>query len=839
MKWAQWILVLALGAVASCSTKVGAFPVVEAPDPDPEPEPPAPDPGNSRVSGLAAVNGPDGIASVTLLVHDPESDPVTVLFEYSVAGVEWFACGLVDVAATTAATPAGSTLDVQWYLDDLGFRGVGGFLRATPTDLDGVGTSQMIPITNPDRRRARAADVEFYMIHYGGFSDEQIRVAETYDLVILHPFSGNLPAAIVHDIADGIDPSDPADDVLVLGYISIGEDLRTVGITDEEMLLDPRFVGDGTGPRIDPRGPGSDGQRLTGLDPLGLPTTGPTGYASWYLDDNDTHNSPTYTGDGKPDRNVIFGGCFVNAGDPKWFDALDGMEFDGVDGMPGIKELLTGFGRGYGCDGLFLDTIDTCAPNSFTDETSPNQSEYEWTAQGFTDFMELLDARYPQHIILQNRGLFFFDPRHPHYEVSPRASIHYLKFESFRLNSNQFEDFDPFFFPDNKFNVAPKLMAEANRDDGFTVLSLGYAEGPAIDLATLNGESTAGLDTLIEDILENQDRVGFRHYITDGGVAFSNTFVRDFADMDDREPPVWTSTYNANIQPFPTPPGAPASRIGVQQAVAGTDEVTVRWDVALDLNRVNYVLYMSDIPLDFADLSSADRIELEPEIGAGYAQGVGPTTYAHQATIGPLERGSTFYFCIRAVDRLGNEDQNEVVLTARLRGLETITIDGEFDDWDDIPLAMTDPDDADSSSGPNWREIQVANDLDNVYIRFTSENAFNLDGGPGFGFSRTLILIDTDDDAATGYSFGSVGSELMVSGDTLNRQEDGSFNAGQIQVLSVNPETNVAECELAIPISRIRAESPGTNRIRILFLNDETFDTAPDAGYLEFDIVGE
>jgi len=35
-----------------------------------------------------------------------------------------------------------------------------------------------------------------------------------------------------------------------LGYISIGEDLRTLGITSEQMLKDKRFKGDGTGPRV-------------------------------------------------------------------------------------------------------------------------------------------------------------------------------------------------------------------------------------------------------------------------------------------------------------------------------------------------------------------------------------------------------------------------------------------------------------------------------------------------------------------------------------------------------------------------------------------------------------
>ncbi len=47
---------------------------------------------------------------------------------------------------------------------------------------------------------------------------------------------------------------DPADDPIVLCYISVGEDSRTTETTDEEFASDPRFRGNGQGPRVDPRG---------------------------------------------------------------------------------------------------------------------------------------------------------------------------------------------------------------------------------------------------------------------------------------------------------------------------------------------------------------------------------------------------------------------------------------------------------------------------------------------------------------------------------------------------------------------------------------------------------
>lgn len=56
----------------------------------------------------------------------------------------------------------------------------------------------------------------------------------------------------------------------------------------------------------------------------------------------------------------------MNAGDPVWFQTLKDMRFDGPDHLFGMDELLQeDVGRGLGCDGLFLDTVDTAAPNYY------------------------------------------------------------------------------------------------------------------------------------------------------------------------------------------------------------------------------------------------------------------------------------------------------------------------------------------------------------------------------------------------------------------------------------------------------------------------------------------
>src|SRR5437899_1337269 len=132
------------------------------------------------------------------------------------------------------------------------------------------------------------------------------------------------------------------------------------------------------------------------LPPLRAPSSGGVGFASYYCNDNAVYRSPAHRGDGIPDRNSNFGGCFVNAGDPKWYEQLAQQRIDGPDGVAGFRELLTGnYGRGFGFDGVFLDTLDTAAPNGYSDANSPNMSKFEWTAPGFANFIRRVRKDYP------------------------------------------------------------------------------------------------------------------------------------------------------------------------------------------------------------------------------------------------------------------------------------------------------------------------------------------------------------------------------------------------------------------------------------------------------------
>jgi hypothetical protein len=184
--------------------------------------------------------------------------------------------------------------------------------------------------------------------------------------------------------------------------------------------------------------------------------------------------------------------------------------------------------------------------------------------------------------------------------------------------------------------------------------------------ATLVGQSSLGFDSLLEDIRVTEQENGFRHYLSNARVTLVNDFVRTHANRAASAPPTWTSTYN--VHESDSPAGPPDPRVGIQQVVPGRGSLTVRWDVALNLNRVQYALYLQTTPFNFGadpSLSGARRIVLTPSVGAGYADGPGPSTYPNEATVTGLSSGQTYYLVIRAFDATsaGNEEQNQTVLT--------------------------------------------------------------------------------------------------------------------------------------------------------------------------------
>lgn len=787
-----------------------------------------------EISSVALEPGAVGDVPVTVVHTGDHGGPVTLEVEVSRdQGLTWHDARLTGSTENTVAASAARETTFLWdSVADVGIhepRTV--MLRVSGIEGGARGAGLVVETHRIDNLRVKAGRIHYQMTHYGELTPGVIAVAERHELVICHPFGGDVHREQVAEIQDGLDPDDPADDVLVLGYISVGEDLRTDAFRGGEALAsDPRFVGDGTGPRVDPRGPGLEGGLLRNLPVLGDPSPHGTGFASFYLDD-------TYP-DGVPDQNPVFGGAFTNAGDPKWFDVLEHMTFE-TDGMPGMLEILTTtVGRGLGLNGLFMDTFDTPAPNVFTDvSNSLNPTDYEWTGPGFPLFIRRARAAHPRALLLQNRGLFYYDPTYPHFELHAGDAVDYVFFESYRSDNNTDSHVIDDYYFSNKYDVAPKLMAEANRENGFTVISLGYAEGPPEEVRTetLIGLSNVGLASLREDIHEAH-AVGFRHYIANIEVDLPNLFVMNEETFEDHDPPVWNSTFNINRGDWPQMSGPPVPRPGIQQAEAGKDHVTVRWDVALDKHRVHYDCYYQDHPFDFSapdPLADAVVQRLKLNVGRGYSQGSAPATFPNEDVIANLTPGVDYHFLIRATDEspAANQEQNQVTLAASPIGptWARITVDGDFTDWAAIRPSAVDFADAPDSTGPDFRQIYIANDADNLYLRIVSDNL--CDFGEHF-----LAYVDADNDVGTGLrdpANGIVGSDILVFSNELYRQID-QFNDGFLGFFAIVPQFGTTQAEMSIPLAYIRAIRPDADRITIRFQNDAVEDYAPDGTALMY-----
>lgn len=252
--------------------------------------------------------------------------------------------------------------------------------------------------------------------------------------------------------------------------------------------------------------------------------------------------------DGLPDYNPTFLGYMVNP-DTNWRWVLDNARIGGVTVTgraftPGLQQLvgsrdtanLRDRTTNFGCDGFFLDTLDTAGPYY-------GAGWYPWTIKDMRDTVKYISDSYPDKIVFANRGAFFFgaglqSPVTGDYPIdfSIRPYINAFLFESFRYDSDPATDGAggiSEFFNENRYNVAPKVFAEANREDGFTMFSLEYESGRA-DIVS---------DAFIADIRE----FGFVGYLSQDGDLI--TVDTDFASLlpdsqNDIQAPTWDTTGN-------------------------------------------------------------------------------------------------------------------------------------------------------------------------------------------------------------------------------------------------------------------------------------------------------
>jgi hypothetical protein len=150
-----------------------------------------------------------------------------------------------------------------------------------------------------------------------------------------------------------------------------------------------------------------------------------------------------------------------------------------------------------------------------------------------------------------------------------------------------------------------------------------------------------------------------------------------------------------------------------------------------------------------------------------------------------------------------------------------ITIDGSFDDWAGVPLAYTAP--AGPANAIQYENVYIANDETNLYIRFTLYSP-----RAAFENSYDNIFIDADNNPATGYAVGGIGSEMLIQWGGGYQEKNGGFNEGGVNNLGWNiaGSADSLDYELSISLGATFASDNtlvfATNTIALLLEGDDT-----------------
>ena len=85
----------------------------------------------------------------------------------------------------------------------------------------------------------------------------------------------------------------------------------------------------------------------------------------------------------------------------------------------------------------------------------------------------------------------------------------------------------------------------------------------------------------------------------------------------------------------------------------------------------------------------------------------------------------------------------------------TITIDGQFQDWDQVPLAYTDSQSSNQMSA-DFSDLKITYDMEFLFIYFNFyDNEFLLQDWNNFH-----LFLDTDNNESTGLAIDGIGAEL-------------------------------------------------------------------------------
>eukprot|EP01125_Pyxidicula_operculata_P001950 TRINITY_DN118_c1_g1_i1.p1 TRINITY_DN118_c1_g1~~TRINITY_DN118_c1_g1_i1.p1 ORF type:complete len:692 (-),score=140.40 TRINITY_DN118_c1_g1_i1:101-2137(-) len=580
---------------------------------------------------------------------------------------------------------------------------------------------------NDKTRPFQASDK--YAIYYGAsFNSSIVTNLKQYDLIIINP--SNQPEVTPATVADLQGTSRT-----VLCYISIGEDNLPSGNQDTTS---------------DPIGP-------TSWDPVNKVVVnkksgGTFEYSSFYMDYK-WDGVSRYVSDGIPDRNGGWNSYYVYP-NAAWRSAIKSQRIGGKRGLAGLDQLLgsrvsatdTNRTNNFGCDGLFLDTIDTA---SVVDNTT---GAYPFAVPEMTATIKYISDNYPTALLVGNRGLFYFDYRiqSSMFNVKPfdyniRPYINGIMFESYTLGTGTTVTPD---FCNNRCQAGFYLGTEANRKDGFTVLVLDYA----------GGKDSASI-TLSKNEARRQGWPLYQDPSTAWNIAtLASSVITVAADTSAPSWGVAADSYCGISSCSPT--------TGVQAVVATNvaGQYQIYWNGAIDqTSPVSYNVLVSTS----SSMANA-TVYQNVDYTSGYAPPALTYTACFKVDLGSNAAGP-YYFKVTS-SAGGLTDTNSVVQGIFLGYCNAvnsgaITIDGNLNDWATLPALAPDST-GDGGSDPDFTTISVAHDVNNVYIRVNS-NSPDLEAKYNSANDYLSLYVDSDDNRNTGFwswISGTQGFDFFVQG---------------------------------------------------------------------------
>ena len=161
-----------------------------------------------------------------------------------------------------------------------------------------------------------------------------------------------------------------------------------------------------------------------------------------------------------------------------------------------------------------------------------------------------------------------------------------------------------------------------------------------------------------------------------------------------------------------------------------------------------------------------------------------------------------------------------------LRAAHPIVIDGLFDDWQEVPVTITDPEG--DYNYDDWAELKITNDDDFIFFKISLHSEETLLQN----WNNFYLYIDADRDSLTGHPFRGMGAELAWHFGYRTGQyfeQDGIIDLWQNNItLRQAPTVTSTEFEIAIARGSFVLSDPDS--IAVIFSSFyDTGDYMPDS----------